>query len=556
MRGRVLQAPLKAQRAAKPIALARKQLRRLGLEDRLTMLFNSNVFIFGFLPACLIGFYSLARFSRQWAKAFLMLASFAFYGWWNVQYVPLLAGSVVFNYWVGRQIQAAVTTNHITVVKLWRIFGIAANLGLLGYFKYTNFLIDNVNMALGTEFTFHHIILPLGISFFTFQKIAYLIDSARGQIKQSGFVGFALFAVFFPQLISGPIVRYDEVYPQFEARRFFPAAKHNIMIGLVIFAIGLFKKTVIADTAGGIVAPLFDAAAHGASFGVWTGWIAASTYTVQLYFDFSSYSDMAIGLARMFGIALPLNFHSPLRASNIIDYWRRWHMTLQRFMVSYLYQPLSLVFARRAAARGMDRWPTFLIAVAVPAFITFLVIGIWHGAGWTFVLFGAIHASYVCINEAWREYQKHRRRRLKIATRDSAPTPMLLLFFHALTIFCVMIANVVFRSDRVATAGVIFKGMFGRSGMAGEGPQMPGIPALLSFMLVASLLIAVMPNTQQILGCYCPAVNWRQWRAVAPSLVTYRWRPDLVGIIGAGAVLFVALAFIQRGEAVFLYFNF
>ena len=271
-------------------------------------------------------------------------------------------------------------------------------------------------------------------------------------------------------------MRYDEVYPQFETRRFIPTAARNIMIGLVIFAIGLFKKTVIADTASGFATPLFDAAAHGASFGVWTGWIAASTYTVQLYFDFSGYSDMAIGLARMFGILLPLNFHSPLRASSIIDYWRRWHMTLQRFMVSYLFQPLSLALGRRAAASGMDRWPTFVIAVIVPAFITFLVIGIWHGAGWTFVLFGVIHASYVCINEVWREYQRHRRRRLKISTRDSAPTPVLLLFFHVLTIFCVVIANVVFRSDRVATAGVILKGMFGFSGTAAEDAGSPEYP--------------------------------------------------------------------------------
>lgn len=520
------------------------------------MLFNSYSFIFGFLPCCLIGFYSLALYNREWAKIFLMLASFVFYGWWNLQYVPLLAGSIIFNYWVGGRIQAAFAAGRATEVSVWRIFGVSANLALLGYFKYSNFLVDNVNLVFDTEFTLHRILLPLGISFFTFQKIAYLVDSARGQIKQSGLVGFALFAVFFPQLISGPIVRYDEVYPQFETKRFTPGAARNIMVGLVIFAIGLFKKTVIADTAGGFATPIFDAATHATSIGLRAGWVAASTYTVQLYFDFSGYSDMAIGLARMFSIALPLNFHSPLRAASIIDYWRRWHMTLQRFMVSYLYQPLSLAFTRRAAMHEMGRWPTFYVAVATPTFITFVIIGLWHGAGWTFVLFGAIHACYVCCNEAWREYQKHRRRKLKLSVAESRPSLLTLSFYHLLTLLSVAVANVVFRSDRVATAGVIVKNMFGWSGAASEVPGVVATPVWLAFMIPVILLIAIMPNTQQIMRSYRPAANWRQWRNVAPSLVNFRWRPNPMGIVLAGVVLFFGLIFIQRGEVVFLYFNF
>jgi alginate O-acetyltransferase complex protein AlgI len=519
------------------------------------MLFNSYPFIFVFLPCCLIGFYILALFDRHWAKVFLMLASFVFYGWWNLKYVPLLAGSVCFNYLIGGRIQAGFAARRTTEVNVWCVFGVTANLALLGYFKYTNFLVDNINLMLDTDFALRHIILPLGISFFTFQKIAYLIDSARGQIKQSGLIGFALFAVFFPQLISGPIVRYDEVYPQFETKRFTPGATRNIMVGLVIFAIGLFKKTVVADTAGGFATPIFDAASHATSIGLMTGWVAASTYTVQLYFDFSGYSDMAIGLARMFSIALPLNFHSPLRASSIIDYWRRWHMTLQRFMVSYLYQPLSLVFARRALMNEMGRWRTFGFSVDMPTFITFVIIGIWHGAGWTFVLFGAIHACYVCGNEAWREYQKYRRRKLKLSPRDR-PSLVTQLFYHVLTLVSVAIANVVFRSDRVATAGVILKGMFGWFGNASERPGIVSTPAWLAFMIPAILLIAIMPNTQQIMRSYRPAANWRQWQDVAPSLVSFRWRPNPAGILAAGVVLFLGLIFVQRGEIVFLYFNF
>jgi D-alanyl-lipoteichoic acid acyltransferase DltB (MBOAT superfamily) len=517
------------------------------------MLFNSYVFIFGFMPVTLIGFYSLARVDREWAKTFLMLASFAFYGWWDVRYVPLLAASVLFNYFVGKRIQYCVGVSQTRAVKIWRNCGVLANLALLGYFKYTNFLVDNLNVAFDTAFTLHHIVLPLGISFFSFQKIAYLIDSARGQIKQSGLLGFSLFAAFFPQLISGPIVRYDEVYPQFESRRFIPAAKRNIMVGLVIFAIGLAKKTVIADTAGGIATPLFDAASHGETLGFTVGWIAAATYTVQLYFDFSGYSDMAIGLARMFGIALPLNFHSPLRASGIIDYWRRWHMTLQRLMVSYLYQPLSLAITRKAVNSDMGRWSVFGLSVAAPAFISFVVIGIWHGAGWTFVLFGVMHAIYVCTNEAWREDLKQRRRRLKRSAQDDGLASR--IFYHTLTIICVMLANVMFRADHVATAGVIYQGMFGFADAVGAAGTVDTVKVLF-FLLGASAIIAIMPNTQQIMRCYVPAVNWRQWRNVAPSLVAYRWRPNAFGILAAGAALFLGLAFIERGETAFLYFNF
>jgi D-alanyl-lipoteichoic acid acyltransferase DltB (MBOAT superfamily) len=517
------------------------------------MLFNSYVFIFAFLPVTLIGFYALARINREWAKTFLMLASFAFYGWWDVRYVPLLAGSVIFNYFVGKRIQYCVSVGQTRRMKIWRNCGVLANLTLLGYFKYSNFIVDNLNIALDTTFTLQHIVLPLGISFFTFQKIAYLIDSARGQIKQSGLLGFALFAAFFPQLISGPIVRYDEVYLQFQTRRFIPAARRNIMVGLVIFVIGLAKKTVIADTAGGIVTPLFDAASHGEALGFMVGWIAAATYTVQLYFDFSGYSDMAIGLARMFGIVLPLNFHSPLRASGIIDYWRRWHMTLQRFMVSYLYQPMSLAITRRAVNSDMGRWSVFGLSTVAPAFISFVVIGIWHGAGWTFVLFGVIHAIYVCTNEAWREYLKQRRRRLKRQAQDDDLASR--IFYHTLTIMCVMLANVMFRADHVATARVVYQGMVGFANAAGTAGAVDTVKVLV-FLVAASAIIAIMPNTQQIMRCYVPAVNWRQWRNVAPSPVAYRWRPNTFGILAAGAVLFFGLAFIQRGETAFLYFNF
>jgi D-alanyl-lipoteichoic acid acyltransferase DltB (MBOAT superfamily) len=520
------------------------------------MLFSSYAFIFAFLPVCLAGFYALARIRREWAEIYLIFASLLFYGWWSLRYVPLLAGSIAVNYWVGSRIQASLARGYRRRVTVWCSCGVLANVALLVYFKYSNFLVENVNLLLGTEFTLQHIILPLGISFYSFQNIAYLTDCARGQIKQPSLIAFALFGVFFPKLIAGPIVHYNEVYPQFEMRRFVPTAKRNLMVGLVIFAIGLFKKTVVADTAGSIATPFYEMAARGHAFDMFTGWLAASSYTVQLYFDFSGYSDMAIGIARMFGILLPLNFHSPLRATNIVEFWRRWHMTLQRFILSYIFQPLSLAFTRKAAETGIGRWPAFFISVIVPMFVTFVILGIWHGAGWTFVLYGVINAIFVCTFVAWSEHQKHRRRKLKISTRDRRPSRLSRISSHVITVLCVLTTLVIFRSDNFATAGVIYKGMFGLSGTVSSAMNEAAIPEVLIFMVLSSLIIALMPNTQQIMRFYCPAQNWRQWRDVASSLITWRWRPDAIGIVAAGIILFFGIVFIARGEVAFVYFKF
>ena len=522
------------------------------------MLFNSNIFIFGFLPTCLIGYYGLARLHRESAKLFLLFASFAFYGWSNLEYVPLLASSIGFNYLVGGRIQTCFLKGYTRSATAWCSFGVLANLGLLVYFKYTNFLIDNVNIALGTDFTLRYIILPLGISFYSFQRIAYLIDCARGEIKQSNLLGFSLFAVFFPQLISGPIVRYNEIYPQFQKQPFILGVKYNLLVGVVIFTIGMAKKTFIADPTGYLANELFDAASHGAVFDILNGWLAALSFTIQVYFDFSGYSDMAIGLGRMFGILLPLNFHSPLRATSIVEYWRRWHMTLQRFMVSYFYQPLSLILTRGAADYRLGRWPNFIISVAVPAFITFVIIGIWHGAGWTFVLFGVMHAAYVCTNEAWRELRRHQRRRLKKATSRSNIVSRGLSI--VITLACVLVANVLFRADRVATAVVIYKGMFGLSKTSDAGNLLVTKPQLLIFLALGFLITTIMPNTQQIMRAYRPALNWPQWRNVALSVVTWHWRPNAFGIAVTGLLLAMVIAvnlmWMSREQAQFIYFQF
>ena len=311
-------------------------------------------------------------------------------------------------------------------------------------------------------------------------------------------------------------------------RRFGKLIVRNVMVGLVMLAMGLFKKAVIADTLSGYSDTLFQSA-NGHSFNVLTGWAAAITYTFQVYFDFSGYSDMAIGLGRMFGVKLPLNFHSPLRAPNIIDYWRRWHMTLQRFIVAYVFQPMSLPLNRMAANRGLTGWPQFLVAVGIPTFITFVIVGIWHGAGWTFVLFGVTHAIYICINEAWREFGKQRRRKLKklgLSVRE--PGRAGIVASHLVTLVAVCFANVLFRAANLKSAWHIWKGM------AGFGDPNPAVPSNLDLVLAASLALSVAivflaPNTQQIMRRFNPAYSGKDWKDTAKAPLDWTWKPSTIG---------------------------
>lgn len=519
------------------------------------MLFNSFLFLFGFLPLALVLTYAAGRIGWL-GKLTLTVLSLGFYAWWKPIHLPLLLGSIVFNYLVGDRIQRAREAERDGAVKAWLIFGLLVDLAALGWFKYANFVADNLSAVTGADLHLAHIALPLAISFFTFQKIAYLIDSARGEAKKISFLDFALFAAFFPQLIAGPIVHFKEVVPQLQRRVFGRVDWRNLMVGLVIFAIGLFKKTVIADTLSSYANPIFEAGQAGHSFDLVTGWLAALTFTFQLYFDFSGYSDMAIGLARMFGVKLPLNFHSPLRASNIADYWRRWHMTLQRFIVAYIFQPLSLPLNRWAAMKGLRDWSAFAVGVGIPAFVTFVAVGIWHGAGWTFVMFGVLHAVYICINEAWIEWKKRRRRKLKKQGKVMAETgPVLMAAFHVITLLAVIYGNVVFRSTSVPDALSVWTGMSGLNGFNVEalGTIDWGLAASLA---VAVVLVFLMPNTQQIMGKFDPAYNWSEWRKTAKAPVMWTWKPNAAGLAFAGVTLLLGILFIQRGRAIFLYFNF
>ena len=349
------------------------------------MLFNSVAYIFAFLPLTVSVFWLLMWFGRkQWALSALSLASLFFYGWWNPVYVPLLLGLVLANYAIGY---------YLATAQRWRrtvlSFGLVLNLGTLGYFKYAAFLAANANAVLGTHIDAGTILLPLAISFFTFQKIAFICDAYAGKVNDLSFLRFGLFVSFFPQLIAGPIVHHREIMPQFARLEMKHLTWDILATGLSLFSVGLFKKVVLADGLSQFVGPVFTAAAEGNTLNAGDSWLGMMAYTFQLYFDFSGYSDMALGSALLFGIRLPVNFYSPYKATSIIDFWRRWHITLSNFLRDYLYIPLG----------GNRKGP---LRRYLNLFLTMLLGGLWHGAGWTFVAWGALHGGYLIINHLFR----------------------------------------------------------------------------------------------------------------------------------------------------------
>ncbi|PLW83742.1 membrane-bound O-acyltransferase family protein [Kineobactrum sediminis] len=359
------------------------------------MLFNSSQFIFIFLPVVFFGYFffvnkRLVLVSKTW----LVGASLVFYSWWNPVYLPLILSSMLVNYSLGASLgkdRARILGDSASSVgsarKRLLVSGLVFNLGLLGYFKYTDFFIENFNGIFGADIPLQHIALPLAISFFTFQQIAYLVDSYRGETQEYDFLNYALFVTFFPQLIAGPIVHHKEMMPQFASRWHLVKRYRNIAMGLFIFTLGLFKKVVIADTFADWANEGFDESNYLSFFEAWS---TSLSYTFQLYFDFSGYTDMAIGAALLFNIRLPINFNSPYKAHDIQDFWRRWHMTLSRFLRDYIYIPL-----------GGNRVGRYRVNINL--FITFLLGGLWHGASWMFVIWGAAHGAALVIHRVWQQ---------------------------------------------------------------------------------------------------------------------------------------------------------
>src|SRR3954452_5164722 len=395
------------------------------------MLFSSYAFLFQFLPATALAFAAARRWSPRCGVLVLACASLIFYGAWKPVYLLLLLGSIGCNFWLGLQMEDPRRRRAIGTL------GVALNLAALCYFKYTNFLFDSFAWLTGTPLPFVNVVLPLGISFFTFQQIAYLVDVMRGAKVERDIISYTLFVSFFPHLIAGPLVHHAEMIPQFKHAR---TSRSAVLAarGLAMFAAGLFKKVVIADNLAQFVTPVF---AHlDAGGGVTTPWAWLSTlaYSLQIYFDFSGYSDMAIGLALMFGIRLPVNFRSPYKAVSIIEFWRRWHITLSRFLRDYLYIPLG------GNRFGEQRRYINLL-------VTMLLGGLWHGAAWNFVIWGGLHGLYLCINHLW-----HRR-----GGEGATPSPMMKLASWAVTFFAVVIAWVFFRAKTAAGAWQMLASLFG-----------------------------------------------------------------------------------------------
>jgi alginate O-acetyltransferase complex protein AlgI len=520
------------------------------------MLFNSLQFIFVFLPLSLFVYHCLARPRLEiWRQIFLMLASLAFYAVGSIKFTAILAVSTAANLALACLIQRFRDQNARGAMNLVLAAGIIANILYLIYFKYTNFLIDNINGIFGWRVPYANIILPLGISFYTFQFIASLVDVARGEIKRLRPWYFLSFALFFPHLLAGPIVHYQELVPQMEQAPRRSRALANLAVGLAIFSIGLFKKTVLADTMSIYSDRIFDGAAHGTDAGFVLSWLAAASFTLQLYFDFSAYSDMAIGIARMFGFRLPLNFHSPLRAASIAEYWRRWHMTLQRFLVSYLFQPLAIPLSRWAVEHDLKRWPTFWASVALPTLVTFVIIGAWHGAGWTYVVFGVMHGIYLTVFEVWRLATRKSRSARRGAAAEQNDYRH--LWANVLTLTAVLFANVMFRAADVPTALSMFRGMLtpGPGHLPASTPAL-GVLANTVAVLVGFAIVLVLPNTQQIMRRYSPVFEWEKWRQVALPAISWQWRLASLPAIATGVIFCLGVVFIMRGEARFIYFKF
>ena len=497
------------------------------------MLFNSYEFIFLFLPITLAIFYLVGKFSYKRSPIiWLIAASFFFYSWWNPPYLFLLLLSIGVNYIFGSGLTKAYLSENQRGGSLLLTIGVIFNVGLLGYYKYSNFFIDTLNSSLNTSFFISQIILPLGISFYTFQQIGYLIDSMEGETKGYRFIDYCLFVSFFPQLIAGPIVNHQEMLPQFAKRSNFRFNQEAFSIGLTIFFMGLFKKVVLADQIALYSTPVFEAARSGTSLTVFDAWGGALAYNLQIYFDFSGYSDMAIGAARMFDIKLPLNFNSPFKAINIIDFWGRWHMTLTRFLTRYLYNPISLFMSRRRInkgksliKRGKASPGAFLEIVATPTIITMFISGFWHGAGWQYIVFGLLHGSYLTINHGWNMLQKWLGYDPKKTNWWGERLGQLITFLG------VIVAHVFFRADSVNTAKSVLRGMLGMQGRSlgetlqvilsrtGEIAIYPsdvfGNPIIGSILIIVLMAIALfLPNTQQWMANYEPALGYQTSKKV------------------------------------------
>lgn len=471
------------------------------------MVFSSYIFICCFLPIVIAGYFGLSHLKNDiYQKLFLFAASLFFYGYYNIKYLALILASIAVNYLAAITIQKKRS-------KLCFALGILFNIGLIGYFKYYDFFIENINSVFGTDIAMRNILLPLGISFFTFQQLSFLVSVYKGEEKVEKLQDYGLFVVFFPQLVAGPIVLYSEMIPQFKdgSRRYFNS--ENFAQGLYMLAIGLFKKAVIADTLSLFVDNGFELE----KLGFCSAWTAALSYTLQIYFDFSGYSDMAIGLGRMFNIELPFNFISPYKSESITEFWRRWHITLGRALSSYIYRPLG------GNRKGMARTCLNLLA-------TFLVSGLWHGASWTFVLWGALHGILSVIERLFKK------------KLDRIPK------FIRVTVTFLLVNGlwVLFRAENFGQAVKVYKGMLSFGSF-----DFSKIPELANDLLVN------FPAAVDIVYVFAliAVLLFIVFRCESSAEKLGKFTLSRRNVIFASVLFFVSLLCLSRGS-VFIYFNF
>ncbi len=411
------------------------------------MLFNSYEFILIFLPATLLLYFLTAKKSIYFAGGFLGIASLFFYGWWSIWALPLLLGSIVGNYFFAQQILRAKKKQK--KAKWILTLAVSANLILLAFFKYTNFFIENANLLFKlineSQLDSLKIILPIGISFFTFTQIAFLVDCWRGKVKEKNFIHYLLFVTYFPHLIAGPVLHHAQMMPQFARPENYRINYDKIAIGITLFILGLAKKLLIADVVAEYANIFFSQVPEALTPVFSVAWSGVLAYTVQIYFDFSGYTDMALGVSLLFGIRLPINFNSPYRATSIIEFWHRWHISLSNFLRDYLYIPL-----------GGNKFGS--LRRYLNLFTTMLLGGLWHGANWTFVLWGAAHGLFLTVNHLFRNFFPSHENNSVFKK----------LSCWALTFVCVCFSWVLFRAKDLHQALAVYRGLLGLNGFSGN----------------------------------------------------------------------------------------
>ncbi len=521
------------------------------------MLFNSFIFLFVFLPFVYLGAVVFSKVRPSVLVAWMGAASIGFYLWWSIDQTVILVTSILCNYAIASYILAEKKEKKRGQAM---IGGIVLNLCALSYYKYANFFVHNVNVLMQADSTLSSVVLPLGISFFTFTQIAFLVDCNRNNVSHNNFCNYLLFVTYFPHLIAGPILHHKEMMPQFSTMHEKVGRADLLSVGLTVLIIGLFKKIVLADSISPYADAVFDSAAYRAP-GFWEAWGGSAAYALQIYFDFSAYSDMAIGISYIFGVRLPLNFDSPYKALNIIDFWRRWHITLSRFLRDHIYIPLG------GSRLGRSRRLFNLMA-------TMLLGGLWHGANWTFVIWGALHGFYLAVNHGFQAVTKGTKIAAILRTRVGV------FLSTTFTFICVVFAWAIFRAADIASACNVIRGMLGLNGF-----QLPdryaaflgsylsifksigiqfvpmdtfGSKQQIGWTLILLLIAFFGPNVREIMRNYAPALEPKQIScSEGTTRRWYLWSPTLSVATTVGLLCVSVLWVMLNGDEIqFIYFNF